>query len=137
MDGVVTTLINPQDPQDKKSFTFDYSYWSFDGFKLDADGRTVPDVEHPRGKQYCGQVHAKSIIIVTISIINFQFLSNSKERLFNDLGKTMLADAFQGYNSTLFSYGQTGSGKSYSVIGYGPNEGAVSLFHILFYNFII
>jgi hypothetical protein len=57
MDGVVTTLINPQDPQDRKSFTFDYSYWSFDGFKLDADGRTVPDMDHPRGKQYCGQVY--------------------------------------------------------------------------------
>lgn len=46
-----------------------------------------------------------------------------KERLFDDLGRTMLTDAFEGYNTTLFSYGQTGSGKSYSVIGYGPNEG--------------
>ena len=46
-----------------------------------------------------------------------------KERLFNDLGRTMLDDAFEGYNTTLFSYGQTGSGKSYSVIGYGSNQG--------------
>lgn len=46
-----------------------------------------------------------------------------KERLFGDLGRAMLADTFEGYNTTLFSYGQTGSGKSYSVIGYGSNEG--------------
>lgn len=46
-----------------------------------------------------------------------------KERLFGDLGRVMLADTFEGYNTTLFSYGQTGSGKSYSVIGYGSNEG--------------
>ena len=43
--------------------------------------------------------------------------------MFDDLGEMMLKNTFEGYNSTLFSYGQTGSGKSYSIMGYGPNEG--------------
>ena len=43
--------------------------------------------------------------------------------MFNDLGAGVLANAWQGYNASLFAYGQTGSGKSYSVIGYGTNRG--------------
>lgn len=45
--------------------------------------------------------------------------------MYNDLGKDILKNAFDGYNAALFAYGQTGSGKSYSVIGYGPNKGIV------------
>ena len=57
MDGALTTIVNPQDPTDKKTFTFDHSFWSFDGFKEDeATGRAIPDLQHPRGKQYAGQV---------------------------------------------------------------------------------
>ena len=33
MDGKVTSLVNPKDPKDIKSFTYDYSYWSHDGFR--------------------------------------------------------------------------------------------------------
>ncbi|XP_057378672.1 kinesin-like protein KIF1A [Daphnia carinata] len=106
MDGAQTVLTHPADQTDRKSFTFDYSYWSFDGFKQDpVSGRNVPDPKHPRGDSYCDQ-----------------------ERLFADLGRVMLADTFEGYNTTLFSYGQTGSGKSYSVIGYGPNQGIIPQF---------
>lgn len=39
----------------------------------------------------------------------------------------MLANAWQGYNVSLFAYGQTGSGKSYSMVGYGANKGKTSL----------
>ena len=39
------------------------------------------------------------------------------------MGKGVLKNAVDGYNSTLFAYGQTGSGKSWSVIGYGANKG--------------
>lgn len=38
--------------------------------------------------------------------------------LFNDVGKEILNNMYQGYNSTVFAYGQTGSGKSYSIEGY-------------------
>ncbi|EFX76074.1 hypothetical protein DAPPUDRAFT_55475, partial [Daphnia pulex] len=106
VDGVATFLTHPTDLADRKSFSFDHSYWSFDGFSEDqTSGRNVADPSHPRGHQYCDQ-----------------------ERLFGDLGRVMLADTFEGYNTTLFSYGQTGSGKSYSVIGYGSNEGIIPQF---------
>jgi hypothetical protein len=45
--------------------------------------------------------------------------------VFADLGKEVLDNAWQGYNSCLFAYGQTGSGKSYSIVGYGENKGII------------
>jgi kinesin family protein 1 len=39
-----------------------------------------------------------------------------------------LANAWSGFNASLFAYGQTGSGKSWSVIGYGANKGIVPMF---------
>lgn len=57
MDGGVTTILtNPTDPADRKNFSFDHSYWSFDGFIHDDKGKNVPDPSHPRGNQYCDQV---------------------------------------------------------------------------------
>lgn len=50
-----------------------------------------------------------------------------QKRVFEDLGKGVLANAWQGYNSCLFAYGQTGSGKSYSMVGYGENKGTHKL----------
>lgn len=47
--------------------------------------------------------------------------------MYEDLGRGVLANAWQGYNAALFAYGQTGSGKSYSVVGYGPNKGIVPI----------
>nr|XP_033942494.1 kinesin-like protein KIF1B isoform X9 [Pseudochaenichthys georgianus] len=41
----------------------------------------------------------------------------SQNRVFNDIGKEMLAHAFEGYNVCIFAYGQTGSGKSYTMMG--------------------
>ena len=38
-------------------------------------------------------------------------------------GRGVLANAWNGYNVSLFAYGQTGSGKSYSMVGYGANKG--------------
>lgn len=43
--------------------------------------------------------------------------------VYNDLGRGVLNNAWEGYNSTLFAYGQTSSGKSWSVVGYGVNKG--------------
>lgn len=44
-------------------------------------------------------------------------------RVFEELGKGVLTNAWEGYNSCLFAYGQTGSGKSFSMVGYGVNKG--------------
>ena len=63
----------------------------------------------------------------TISKIVLPFLLSQK-KVFDDIGKGILDNAWKGYNATLFAYGQTGSGKSYSVIGYGPNKGIVPMF---------
>jgi len=41
----------------------------------------------------------------------------TQETVYNDIGKGVLANCWEGYNSTLFAYGQTGSGKSFSMIG--------------------
>jgi hypothetical protein len=102
MDGTQTIMTDPKKPDDKpKVFAFDYSYWSFDGGKENADGYCEP----MNGSKYCDQ-----------------------NRMYNDLGAGMLANAWEGYNSTLFAYGQTGSGKSYSVVGYGANKGIVPMF---------
>lgn len=38
--------------------------------------------------------------------------------VFNDIGKEILTQIYQGFNSTVFAYGQTGAGKSYSIEGY-------------------
>ncbi|WAR06090.1 KIF28-like protein [Mya arenaria] len=35
-----------------------------------------------------------------------------RKRVYNEMGAGVLANAWEGYNSTLFAYGQTGSGKS-------------------------
>lgn len=55
MNGKSTTITNPEN-NDSKSFTFDYSYWSFDGFKEDKDGYCAPDPGHRNGKKFCDQV---------------------------------------------------------------------------------
>lgn len=88
-----------------KKFTFDHSYWSHDGFKRNQDGVNVPDLSQPNGEKYVSQ-----------------------ERVFEDLGQFLLSNALEGYNSALLAYGQTGSGKSYTVTGYGQNEGIVPRF---------
>ena len=38
---------------EEKKFAFDYSYWSFDGFKEEADGYCAPDPKHKNGKKFC------------------------------------------------------------------------------------
>jgi len=49
-----------------------------------------------------------------------------KRKVFSDLGRGMLDNAWQGYHCSLFAYGQTGSGKSYSVMGNDINRGKFS-----------
>ncbi|XP_076469926.1 kinesin-like protein KIF28 isoform X2 [Babylonia areolata] len=101
MQGNMTLIQNPETPKEEpKKFSFDYSYWSHDGFVSQADGILEPSP---------GSCYA------------------SQRRVFEDLGQGVLNNAFEGYNCSLFAYGQTGSGKSYSVVGYGQNKGIVPI----------
>ncbi|XP_051235145.1 kinesin-like protein KIF28P [Dicentrarchus labrax] len=93
------TIHDPRESQSRRSFCFDYAYWSHSGFAQDRSGLFVP--EEPGGR-YADQ-----------------------DSVFQDLGEGILENALQGYNATLLAYGQTGSGKSYSMVGYGPNKGLV------------
>jgi hypothetical protein len=84
MSGQTTILKNANESNDTKRFAFDYSYWSFDGFKVEPNGYLSPEP----GSRYCDQ-----------------------KRIFDDLGIGILNNAFDGYNASIFAYGQTGSGK--------------------------
>ncbi|KAJ8341846.1 hypothetical protein SKAU_G00341370 [Synaphobranchus kaupii] len=99
MSSATTTIQDPRNQQARRTFTFDYAYWSHSGFARNEGGLYV--AEEPGGR-YADQGH-----------------------VFRDLGQGILDNALQGYNATLLAYGQTGSGKSYSMVGYGPNKGLV------------
>lgn len=100
MDGNTTRITDPANlTAPPKAFTFDYSYWSHNGYDEDAEGVLVPDTAD---SNYASQ-----------------------DQVFQDLGAGVVDNAFAGYNSAVFAYGQTGSGKSYSMVGYGPNRGLI------------
>lgn len=90
-----------QETGEVKKFSFDYSYWSHDGFDELPNGVLVAQP----GSNYADQ-----------------------DRVFNDMGVEVLDNAFEGYHTCLFAYGQTGSGKSYSIFGYGENRGIIPRF---------
>ena len=83
----------------EKTFTFDHSFWSHDGFRVLENGYFEPE-----GTEYADQKY-----------------------VFNQVGKEILDNAWEGYHCCLFAYGQTGSGKSYSMVGYGANKGIVPI----------
>ena len=39
----------------------------------------------------------------------------SQEHVFTQLGSSVLANAWKGFNCSVFAYGQTGSGKTYTM----------------------
>ena len=89
-----------KDEKDKeKIFTFDYSFWSHDGYQTLEDGYLSPITP-----DYADQ-----------------------KKIFDTIGQQVLSNAWEGYHCCLFAYGQTGSGKSYSMVGYGVNKGIVPI----------
>lgn len=92
-----TTIIT--DPKSKKprEFSFDYSFWSHDGFQVSPEGLNISTTD----------------------------LYADQNKVFSCVGEEVLTNALQGYHCCLFAYGQTGSGKSYSMLGYGVNKGIV------------
>lgn len=99
------TVVKSETAGKEHMFAFDYSYWSFDGYKEEADGFLSQDSTHPNGSKYCDQ-----------------------KKVFDDLGRGILSNAWDGFNASLFAYGQTGSGKSYSMFGTPSNKGIVPQF---------
>ncbi|XP_041105316.1 kinesin-like protein KIF28P [Polyodon spathula] len=99
MNSNTTTIYDPRNPQNRKTFTFDYAYWSHSEFIKSKDGMLVPGEPNSR---YADQ-----------------------RKVYQDLGQGMLENSWQGYNATLLAYGQTGSGKSYSMIGNTANQGII------------
>ncbi len=101
MEGTNTIIKDPKSGQER-SFAFDHSYWSHDGFKTDPEtGMSEPEFS---SSHYASQT-----------------------KVFKDLGIGVLDNAFKGYHTCLFAYGQTGSGKSYSIVGYGQNIGIIPM----------
>ncbi|VDM43500.1 unnamed protein product [Toxocara canis] len=99
-DAQQTGIRNPNAPdEDTKWFTFDHSYWSHDGYMENSNGYLEPIDD-----RYADQ-----------------------KKVFDDLGKGVLDNAWKGYNCSLFAYGQTGSGKSYSMVGYKKNKGIIPI----------
>ncbi len=94
-----TTILKPFKGEAERKFTFDYSFWSFDGFQTQPDG-----FMKATGSKYADQ-----------------------RQVFERIGQKILDNAWQGYHCCLFAYGQTGSGKSYSMIGFGANKGIVPI----------
>ena len=44
-------------------------------------------------------------------------VSSTQEEIFEIIGKKVIKNSIEGYNSTVFCYGQTGSGKTYTMCG--------------------
>ncbi|KFV19412.1 Kinesin-like KIF14, partial [Tauraco erythrolophus] len=49
----------------------------------------------------------------------------SQAMIYKTLAVPLLERAFEGYNTCLFAYGQTGSGKSYTMMGFGEDQGII------------
>lgn len=64
MEDKTTILYNPHSfKSEPKMFSFDYSFWSHDGFVEDERDVIIPDLEHPNGYKYADQVrHGVKII---------------------------------------------------------------------------
>lgn len=57
VEGNTTVLYNPNNPEDEpKSFTYDHSYWSHDGFTEADNGLCIADAYHINGRKYVDQV---------------------------------------------------------------------------------
>lgn len=97
-----TVLKDLDDTLQERQFTFDYSFWSHDGFREDpTTGLAVKDF--PESK------------------------FATQQNVYDKLGVSVLNNAWEGYHCCLFAYGQTGAGKSYSMVGYGANKGIVPM----------
>uniref|UniRef100_UPI0037E9B30F kinesin-like protein KIF14 n=1 Tax=Semicossyphus pulcher TaxID=241346 RepID=UPI0037E9B30F len=81
-------------------------------------------VQHPDSKQSYSFTYDFSLCSVDESEPAFA----SQQTVYETLAKPLLLRAFEGFNTCLFAYGQTGSGKSYTMMGFGEEEGVIPRF---------
>ncbi|XP_037626927.1 kinesin-like protein KIF14 [Sebastes umbrosus] len=81
-------------------------------------------VQHPVSKQSYSFTYDFSFCSVDECDPSFA----SQQTVYEILAKPLLLRAFEGFNTCLFAYGQTGSGKSYTMMGFGEEEGVIPRF---------
>ncbi|XP_068175733.1 kinesin-like protein KIF14 [Antennarius striatus] len=81
-------------------------------------------VQHPESKQSYTFTYDYSFCSVDECDPTFA----SQQKVYETLAKPLLLRAFEGFNTCLFAYGQTGSGKSYTMMGFGEEEGVIPRF---------
>ncbi|XP_044056624.1 kinesin-like protein KIF14 isoform X2 [Siniperca chuatsi] len=81
-------------------------------------------VQHPDSKQSYSFTYDFSLCSVDECDPTFV----SQQMVYETLAKPLLLRAFEGFNTCLFAYGQTGSGKSYTMMGFGEEEGVIPRF---------
>lgn len=79
---IIRDLHDPNARDAEKIFTFDYSFWSHDGFVEEENGYCKKDSDESR---FADQKH-----------------------VYEALGTQVLNNAWAGYHCCLFAYGQTG-----------------------------
>ena len=99
MEGPDTFIRNLKD-HTEENYSFDYSYWSQDGFMED--------------KKHCLKAQPGSNYI-------------DQNHIFSDLGIGALNDLFNGYNASIIAIGKIGTGKTYTMTGSGENKGIIPL----------
>ena len=99
MNGQQTVITDHHGEGQEKKYTFDYSFWSHDGYKTEDNGYLAVD-------GLTSKYHDQKFV-------------------YDKIGVDVLDNAWQGFHTCLFAYGQTGSGKSYSMTGYGANKGII------------
>lgn len=74
MEAFTTALYNPNySREEPKKFSYDYSYWSHDGFVENENGFCQVDPNHTNGYKYADQ-----------------------ETVYQDLGRSILTNAMEG-----------------------------------------
>nr|CCA16082.1 kinesinlike protein putative [Albugo laibachii Nc14] len=53
------------------------------------------------------------------------FIDSTQEQVYNDIAKSIIDQALQGFNGTIFAYGQTGAGKTHTMMGSSEDLGIV------------
>ncbi|XP_029286383.1 LOW QUALITY PROTEIN: kinesin-like protein KIF14 [Cottoperca gobio] len=81
-------------------------------------------VQHPGSKQSYSFIYDFSFC----SVDEFDPTFASQQTVYETLARPLLLRAFEGFNTCLFAYGQTGSGKSYTMMGFGEEEGVIPRF---------
>jgi len=95
----ITTDGNAHKDGEEKVFTFDDAF-SSDRLSAAQERRRMTTNKAEQAKEYASQ-----------------------EDIFNSIGIPFLNNAFDGYNSCIFTYGQTGSGKTYTMMGERKDDG--------------